>query len=106
VKIVNGLLELVVVVVATLLIKWGALDPLTSEANARYRRRMSALGFFLLVSWIVLAAVPNFLKYIREDNGLSRLRKSGYFHNQHSDEAAMNGGERQSSGWSKRRKRF
>ncbi len=104
-KIVNGLLELFVVLCATLLIKWGAMDAVTSEAEALDRKRMSVLGFFLLVSWIVLAGIPNFLKYIREDNELARLRKSGYFHNGHTEETG-NGEDRASASWHKRYKRY
>lgn len=78
-KIVSGLLELFVVLCATLLIKWGVMDVSADEASARDKRRMSVMGFFLLVSWIVMAGIPNFIRHIREDSELAQLKKSGYF---------------------------
>ncbi len=78
-KIVSGLLELFVILCATLLIKWGVMDVSTDDANTQDKRRMSVMGFFLLVSWIVMAGIPNFIRHVREDSELAQLKKTGYF---------------------------
>jgi hypothetical protein len=105
VKIVSGILELFVVLCATLLIKWGAMDASPDGSDARDRRRMSVMGFFLLVSWIVMAGIPNFIKHIREDSELAKLKKSGYFHPNGNGHSGNSADDRKLNG-KKRRKRF
>ena len=77
IRIVRGLLELIVVIASALLINWGALGKSTPGTNEDDRKRMSFLGFVLLISWLVLAGIPNFIKSISEDGELKKFKLSG-----------------------------
>jgi len=76
-KIASNLLELLVIVTAAVLICWGALLKRGVEQGLQERKRMSMISFMLLVSWILLAGIPNFIKGIRENNELARFKRDG-----------------------------
>jgi hypothetical protein len=77
-KIVSGLLELVVIIASAVLIRWGALSRGSTGELTREQKRMTSIGLMLLLSWVVLAGIPGFIRNVRESGELKRFKNNGY----------------------------
>ncbi|NQU65944.1 MAG: hypothetical protein HQ517_16910 [SAR324 cluster bacterium] len=77
-KIVSGLLELVVIIASAVLIRWGALSGCSTGELTREQKRMTSIGLMLLLSWVVLAGIPGFIRSVRESGELKRFKNNGY----------------------------
>ena len=77
-KIVSGLLELVVIIASAVLIRWGALSRGSTDELTREQKRMASIGLMLLISWVVLAGIPGFIRSVRESGELKRFKNNGY----------------------------
>ena len=77
-KALSGLLELVVIITSAVLIRWGVLSRNSDGAITHEQKRMTGIGLMLLLSWIVLAGIPNFIRSIRDSSELKKFKKNGY----------------------------
>ena len=77
-KAVSGLLELVVIIASAILIRWGVFSRSNSTEFTKEQKRMTSIGLMLLLSWIILAGIPGFIRSVRESGELKRFKNNGY----------------------------
>ncbi len=75
-KSLKSVMELIVLITSALLLLWGAMFKYGVSQGKTERRRMTFIGYLLLLSYIVFIGVPNFLRDLTENDELKKLRKN------------------------------